>query len=79
MPNWAGMSKTASDYRFLAIHEPLGELDLGDAEQLPFPTMSFPTLGRYKLFGLVTNRALAGDELSHGSASAAARARKRTP
>ena len=63
MPNWAGMSKTAPDYRFLAIHEPLGELDLGDAEQLPFPTMSFPTLGRYKLFGLVTNRALAGDEL----------------
>src|SRR5208337_3956162 len=50
-------------YRFLTIREPLGELDLGDAEQLPFPTMSFPTLGRYKLFGLVTNRALAGDEL----------------
>ena len=63
MPNWAGMSKTAPDYRFLAIREPLSELDLGDAEQLPFPTMSFPTLGRYKLFGLVTNRALAGDEL----------------
>ena len=48
VPNWAGMSKTAPDYRFLAIREPLGELDLGDAEQLPFPTMSFPTLGRYK-------------------------------
>ena len=63
VPNWAGMSKTAPDYRFLAIREPLGELDLGDAEQSPFPTMSFPTLGRYKLFGLVTNRALAGDEL----------------
>ena len=63
MPNWAGMSKTAPDYRFLAIREPLDELDLGDGEQLPFPTMSFPTLGRYKLFGLVTNRTLAGDEL----------------
>jgi Transposase DDE domain group 1 len=63
VPNWAGMSKTAPDYRFLAIREPLGELDLGDAEQLPFPTMSFPTLGRYKLFGLVTNRTLPGDEL----------------
>ena len=52
VPNWAGMSKTAPDYRFLAIREPLDELDLGDGEQLPFPTMSFPTLGRYKLFGL---------------------------
>ena len=41
----------------------MGELDLGDAEQLPFPTMSFPALGRYKLFGLVTNRTLPGDEL----------------
>ena len=63
VPNWAGMSKTGPAYRFLAIREPLRELDLGDAEQLPFPTMSFPTLGRYKLFGLVTNRTLAGDEL----------------
>ena len=63
VPNWAGISKTAPDYRFLAIREPLGELDLGDAEQLPFPTMSFPALGRYKLFGLVTNRTLPGDEL----------------
>ena len=52
VPNWAGISKTAPDYRFLAIREPLGELDLGDAEQLPFPTMSFPALGRYKLFRL---------------------------
>ena len=41
----------------------MGELDLGDAEQLPFLTMSFPTLGHYKLFGPVTNRTLAGDEL----------------
>ena len=39
------------------------ELDLGDAEQLPFPTMSFPARGRFKLFGLVTNRTLPGDEL----------------
>jgi hypothetical protein len=52
------MSKRAPDYRFLAIREPLRELDLGDAEQLPFPTMSFGTAGRYKLFGLVTNRTL---------------------
>ena len=63
VPSWAGMSKTAPDYRFLAIREPLGELDLGDAEQLPFPTMSFATLGRSKLFGVVTNRTLPGDAL----------------
>jgi hypothetical protein len=41
----------------------LRELDLGDAEQLPFPTMSFGTAGRYKLFGLVTNRTLPGDDV----------------
>ena len=46
-----------------AIREPLSELDLGDAEQLPFPTMSFGTAGRYKLFGLVTNRTLPGDDV----------------
>ena len=63
VPNWAGMSKKTPDYRFLAIREALRELDLGDAEQLPFPTMNFGTLGRYKLFGLVTNRTLAGDAL----------------
>jgi len=63
VPNWAGMSKGAPDYRFLAIREPLPELDLGDAEQLPFPTMNFGTQGRYKLFGLVTNRTLPGDDV----------------
>jgi hypothetical protein len=63
VPSWAGLSKTGPDYRFLAIREPLDELDLGDAEQLPFPTMSFPARGRFKLFGLVTNRTLPGDEL----------------
>lgn len=63
VPNWAGMSKKAPDYRFLAIREPLRELDLGDGEQLPFPTMNFGATGRHKLFGVVTNRTLPGDEL----------------
>lgn len=63
VPNWAGMSKTAPDYRFLAIREPLRELDLGDGEQLPFPTMTFAAAGRTKLFGVVTNRKLPGDEV----------------
>jgi hypothetical protein len=62
-PRRAGMSKKAPDYRFLAIREPLRELDLGDAEQLPFPTMNFGATGRHKLFGVVTNRTLPGDEL----------------
>ena len=52
--------RTTASWRFASR---LRELDLGDAEQLPFPTMSFGTLGRYKLFGLVTNRTLPGDEV----------------
>ena len=31
--------------------------------QLPFPTMEFAGGGRYKVFGIVTNRAILGDEL----------------
>lgn len=61
VPNWAGASKKRADYRFLAIREPLEQLDLGDADQLPFPTEEFEKKGRYKLFGVVTNRELPGD------------------
>ena len=61
VPNWAGHSRNRTDYRFLAIREPLDELDLGDAEQLPFPTELFGQGGRYKLFGLVTNSEAPGD------------------
>ncbi len=66
VPNWAGHSKNAPDYRYLAIREPLQQPALPSLEptqeELPFPTMSF---GRepYKLFGLVSNRDLPGDEL----------------
>ncbi len=63
VPNWVGHSRNRADYRFLAIREPLDELDLGDAEQLPFPTELFGQGGRYKLFGLVTNRKAPGDEV----------------
>lgn len=63
VPHWAGHSKKQKDYRFLAIREPLRQLDLGDAEQLPFPTEMFGGKGRYKLFGVVTNRTLPGDQL----------------
>lgn len=63
VPNWAGHGKKRADYRFLAIREALRQLELGDVEQLPFPSAAFGAKGRYKLFGVVTNRALAGDEV----------------
>ena len=61
VPNWAGHGKTRADYLFLAIREPLRQLELGDADQLPFPTQDFANKGRYKLFGVVTNREEPGD------------------
>jgi hypothetical protein len=64
VPNWVGHSKRGPDYRYLAIREPLAQLEfLGMESQLPFPTMEFSKGERYKLFGLVTNRSIAGDEL----------------
>ena len=63
MPAWAGHSRRRADYRFLAIREPLRQLDLADAAQLPFPTEEFAARGRFKLFGLVTNRTLPGDQV----------------
>ena len=61
VPNWAGHSRKRADYRFLAIREPLRQLDLDDAAQLPFPTEEFAA--RFKLFGIVTNRTLPGDQV----------------
>jgi hypothetical protein len=63
VPNWAGHSRNRADYRFLAIREPLRQLPLGDAAQLPFPTQEFANKGTYKLFGVVTNRKDAGDRV----------------
>ena len=62
VPNWAGHGKKRADYRFLAIREPLRQLALGDADQLPFPTEVFGAKGRFKLFGVVTNRTASGDQ-----------------
>jgi hypothetical protein len=61
VPNWAGHSRNRADYRFLAIREPLRQLDLGDEDTLPFPTETFGRKGRHKLFGVVTNRKGPGD------------------
>jgi Transposase DDE domain group 1 len=63
VPNWAGYSRKRADYRFLAIREPLRQLPLGDQAQLPFPTQDFGPKGTYKLFGVVTNRKDAGDQV----------------
>jgi hypothetical protein len=63
VPSWAGHSRKRADYRFMAIREPLRQLTLGDAAQLPFPTQEFGAKGTYKLFGMVTNRKDAGDQV----------------
>jgi hypothetical protein len=63
VPTWAGLSKKGSSYRFLAIRELLSQRELPGMEaQLPFPTLNWGEK-RYKLFGLVTNRDLPGDQL----------------
>ena len=69
MPKSAG-KKTGPSYRFLAIREPLRQLELvgmeNDQASLPFPTISYTEQDvprRFKLFGVVTNRNLPGDEL----------------
>ena len=67
VPSWIGNGrKDAPEYRFLAIREPLRQLDLPHIEQptFPFPTQEFQGAGRYKLFGVVTNRLeMPGDEV----------------
>lgn len=70
VPNWVGHKKPTEEgakYRFLAIREPLAQPELPGLEtkqeELPFPTMEFADKGRYKLFGVVTNRDLPGEEL----------------
>lgn len=65
VPAELGRKKGGAAYRFLAIREPLSQGDLPGMEtaQLPFPTLGFGAQGRYKLFGLVTNRTLPGQEL----------------
>jgi len=63
VPTWAGLSKRGPAYRFLAIRELLRQKELPGMEtQLPFPTYNWREK-HYKLFGVVTNRNLAGDKL----------------
>lgn len=67
VPNWAGRARDQPTYRFLAIREPLRQLDLPGMEPsgtLPFPTIELAPQQAYKLFGTVTNRLdVPGDEV----------------
>ena len=66
VPNWIGHSKNSPEYRFIAVRERLTEQPLPGMEaqlELPFPAMRLAEGGWHKVFGVVTNRDLAGDEL----------------
>ena len=67
VPDGLATKKKGPSYRFVAIREPLRQLDLPGTEdkqqRFPFPTMLFGDKGRFKVFGVVTNRDLPGNEL----------------
>jgi hypothetical protein len=67
VPNWIVCGRKDTEYRFLAIREPFRQLDLlpmQEQPELPFQTVEFRDCGRYKLFGVVTNRLnMPGDDL----------------
>ena len=66
VPNWIGHSKNSPEYRFIAIRERLKEQPLPGMEgqmELPFAAMELSGRGWHKVFGVVTNRDLPGDEL----------------
>jgi hypothetical protein len=71
VPNEVARKKDGPSYRYVAIREPLRQLELDGMETpqaaLPFPTICYDSCGparRFKIFGLVSNREdLAGDEL----------------
>jgi hypothetical protein len=67
VPNAIGHSRNSPDYRYIAIREPLEQRVLPGMEQemlFPFPTLSMGEK-KYKLFGIVTNREMDGEELIH--------------
>jgi len=67
VPNAIGHSRNSPDYRYIAIREPLEQRVLPGMEQemlFPFPTVSMGGK-KYKLFGIVTNREMDGEELIH--------------
>ena len=66
VPNWIGHSKNSPEYRFMATRERLIEQPLPAMEgqmKMPFPAMELSNRDWFKVFGVVTNRTLAGDEV----------------
>ncbi len=66
VPNWIGHARNSPEYRFIATRERLIEQPLPGMEgqmELPFAAMELSGRGWHKVFGVVTNRTLAGDEL----------------
>jgi len=66
IPDAIGHHKGDPRYRYLAIREPMGSMELPGMPQaeLPFPTVRIDCQ-QYKLFGLVTNMDWEGEELIH--------------
>ena len=67
VPNAIGHSKNSPEYRYIAIREPLEQRVLPGMEQemlFPFPTLTMKDKN-YKIFGMVTNMEMEGEELIH--------------
>jgi hypothetical protein len=63
VPNEIAFAKDAPVYRYIATRELLAQPELPGMEaELPFPAMTFEKK-RYKVFGIVTNRDIDGNEL----------------
>jgi hypothetical protein len=66
IPNAIAHRMDAPAYRYLAIREPLGSMDLPGMPQQEFPFQTLQMdLQQYKLFGLVTNMDWDGEALIH--------------
>ncbi len=66
VPNAIGHSKNGPEYRYLVkrrlLHEQQSLPGMGEAPELPFPTMEMKNKG-YKIFGIVTNMDWEGGDL----------------
>ncbi len=65
VPDELARKKDGPCFRYLAIREVLEQPELPEMDgqvSLPFPTMHFGSM-KYKVFGIVTNRDIPGDEL----------------
>ena len=65
VPEEFARKKDGPEFRYLAIREVLEQPALSEMDQqitLPFPTMNFGSV-KYKVFGIVTNRDIPGDDL----------------